>query len=197
MSARGSELDAELSDGDVARAIIAGAGEPAEAALVARFRSRIVLYGRRHLRDHARADDLAQDVLAMTIAKLRAGQVHAPDKIGSFILSAARLMSREEVRREQRANAIAEEAIDVLPRTCDRRVIDGLDGERLASALAALGERERAVIVLAFQNEWSAREIGASLGLAEGNVRVIRHRALARLAELLGIRELEDREEVR
>ena len=184
-------LDDTISDGDIARAITAGAGEAAEAALVTRFRARVVLYGRRHLRDEVRADDLAQDVLVMTIAKLRAGQVHDPDKIGSFILGTARMMARDDRRREQRATAVAEASSITLPAIVAPASIEALDAERLAAALGKLAERERAVVVLGFQLDWSAREIAVSLGLGEGNVRVIRHRALARLAELLGIRELD------
>src|SRR5689334_12751433 len=76
------------ADGDLARAIAAGgeAAEAAETELYRRFASRVRLYGRRHLRDEEAAGDLMQQVLLLTIEKLREGAVRDLDMIGSFIL---------------------------------------------------------------------------------------------------------------
>jgi RNA polymerase sigma-70 factor (ECF subfamily) len=63
-----------------------------------------------------------------------------------------------------------------------------LDPDRLAGCLEALPERERSVIVLSFFSDKPADQVGAELGLTGGNVRVIRHRALARLRECMGPR---------
>ena len=46
--------------------------------------------GLKHLRDEAAAEDPAQEVLLVTIERLRAGEVRNPDEIGSFILGTAR-----------------------------------------------------------------------------------------------------------
>lgn len=179
-------------DGEVARAVAAGEGAAAEATLVARFARRVFLYGVRHLGDDARADDLAQDVMTTVIERLRAGAVREPDRIGSFVLGTARLMARDTRRREQRAAELAtaaalEQDHAVAPR-------ERPDLERLAEALAALPERERAVVVMSFQDDRSAQEIGAAFGLQPGHVRVLRHRAITRLGELMGVAELRDRE---
>jgi RNA polymerase sigma-70 factor (ECF subfamily) len=56
-----------------------------------------------------------------------------------------------------------------------------LDTGRLAPCLAALAERERSVVVLTFFADRRGDEVAAELGISDGNVRVIRHRALARL----------------
>jgi RNA polymerase sigma-70 factor (ECF subfamily) len=60
-----------------------------------------------------------------------------------------------------------------------------LDRDRLAKCLEALAERERAVVVMSFFADKAADEVGAGLGITAGNVRVIRHRALARLRECM------------
>ena len=46
-----------------------------------------------------------------------------------------------------------------------------------------LPQRERAVLLMTFYEDKPADEVGAELGLSPGNVRVIRHRGLARLRE--------------
>jgi RNA polymerase sigma factor (sigma-70 family) len=54
-------------------------------------------------------------------------------------------------------------------------------GELLATAIAALPERQRAVVLLRHREEMPLREIGRTLGLNLGTVKSNLHRALARL----------------
>ena len=61
-----------------------------------------------------------------------------------------------------------------------------LEGE-LAACLESLSERERTVVVMTFFSDSPAQQVGTQLGLAAGNVRVIRHRALGRLRECMGL----------
>jgi len=56
-----------------------------------------------------------------------------------------------------------------------------LDLDRLEACLGQLPERERLVMLLTFYAERSARQVGDELTITEGNVRVIRHRAIGRL----------------
>ena len=51
----------------------------------------------------------------------------------------------------------------------------------MADCLRRLAERERSVIVLSFYEERTAADVASMLGTTAGNVRVIRHRGLARL----------------
>ena len=92
---------AALDDGALARRVAQARGEPdsaAEAELYRRLAPRARLYGLRHLRDRQAAADLAQQVLAMTLERLRAGEVREPEKIASFVLGACR-MSAIEMKR--------------------------------------------------------------------------------------------------
>jgi RNA polymerase sigma-70 factor (ECF subfamily) len=64
---------------------------------------------------------------------------------------------------------------------------DLLAMQRLAECMKGLAERERTVVSLSFFVEQSAAEIGDALGMQSGNVRIARHRALARLRSCMGL----------
>jgi RNA polymerase sigma-70 factor (ECF subfamily) len=167
------------SDADVAVRLAAGERD-AEAELFRRLAPRVRLYGLRHLRDAAAADDLVQDVILMTCDSLRDGKVRDPHVLASFVLGMCRKVVANLRRGERRRRELLERhGRELLPAFSEPQPL--LDLERLARCLAALSERERTVVVSSFYAERSADEIGSELGLTAGNVRVVRHRALASL----------------
>lgn len=174
--------NAHHTDGDVARAVSAaplGSG-PAESELYRRFAPRVRLYGLRHLRSEDAAGDLVQQVLLVTIEKLRAGAVREPDQIASFILGMSRTMAHDQKRQEWRREKLREAFM--APSPCAPQTDDILlDVGRLKACLGGLAERDRLVMVLTFYAEKTATEVGRELGVTVGNVRVIRHRAMQRL----------------
>ena len=167
------------SDAELARRVAEQQGEPhAEAALCARFLRRAFLYGRRHLRDDAAAQDLAQDVLITVLAALREGRVAEPERIGSFMLGTCRLMAAATRRKEQRrAELRAGLDIEVSVASVDESV----DLTKLSSCLQRLADREQRMVRMTFHEDCSVDTIAHELGLETGNVRVLRHRTLARL----------------
>jgi DNA-directed RNA polymerase specialized sigma24 family protein len=86
-------------------------------------------------------------------------------------------------RAEARQRAIAGAALvlhdDVKPPAWSQG-----DVVRLLECLQHLPEREQLVVRMSFMEDRAADDIGQSLGLKAGNVRV-RHRALARLHDCL------------
>lgn len=64
-----------------------------------------------------------------------------------------------------------------------------LDVDRLEACVARLATRERIVVLLTFYAEQTAREVGTEIGVTEGNVRVIRHRAVEHLRQCMAERE--------
>jgi RNA polymerase sigma-70 factor (ECF subfamily) len=160
----------------------------AEAELYRRLAPRVRLYGLRHLRNAAAADDLMQQVLLMTLERLRAGKLRQPEKLASFVLGTCRMvvleLRRGTARREGllRMYGDTSEAIE-SPEPCDR------DEAKLAGCLEGLPERERSVLVMAFFADQPADAVARELGLSAGNARVIRHRALVKLRECMGQRE--------
>lgn len=179
----------DATDSDVARAIAAGAGtaNAAETELYRRFAPRVRLYGLRHLRDEDAARDLMQQVLLLTIEKLRDRAVRDMDMIGSFILGASRMLAVNLKRRDRRREALLEAfsiehpAVSAAPAIMDEQEVEG--------CLSTLAERERTVVLLTFYGDRSSREIAQALGISEGNVRVIRSRAIDRLRGCMGAAE--------
>lgn len=171
------------SDGSLARAVAAGApglAEDAESELYRRFAPRVRYYGLRHLRDEDAARDLVQQVMLLAIEKLRAGAIRDADQIGSFILGASRTMTIDLKRRERRRERLRE-TFGVEPLASDPHDHASLDLDRLDACLHRLPERERLVMLLTFYAERSSRQVGDEMTISEGNVRVIRHRAIGKL----------------
>ena len=176
--------DAELARRIAARP--AGSATVEEAELYRRLAPRVRLYGLKHLRSEAAAADLVQHVLVLAIEKLRTGQVREPERIASFVLSTARLVARDFRRataRRHEDSALLAGVIETMPAA--EAPPEPFDLDRLRRCLDALAERDRTVIVLSFYDERTSGQIARQLGLTEGNVRVIRHRALAQLHRCL------------
>jgi RNA polymerase sigma-70 factor (ECF subfamily) len=159
-----------------------GSTDAEEAELYRRFAPRVRLYGRRHLQNDAEADDLAQDVLLLTIERLRGGGVRRPEDIGSFILGTSRMMAQAGRRVERRREALAARFMQTVPET-GAFSMAALDARRVAACLRALAERDRLVVLLTFYAEQEAPRIAEDLGISPGAVRTIRHRAMARLRD--------------
>ena len=143
---------AELDDGALARRIAEAGATPdsaAEAELYRRLWPRVRLYGMRHLRDRHAAADLAQQVLLMTLERLRAGEVREPERIASFVLGASR-MTVLEIRRGTRRRETLLETWGDAAEVFEAPEPLALDPGRLAGCLEALSERERSVVALSF-----------------------------------------------
>ncbi len=159
--------------------------EAALGALVRELAPRARLYGLRHLRSEAAADDLAQTAMVIMIESLRAGKIRELDRLPSFVLGTCRMLALEWKRGEGRRRALREVfAEDLAPEAL--RAPTTIDDARLGTCLDALGEKPRTIVVLTFYEELDADQIGRQLGMAAGAVRVARHRALAQLATCLG-----------
>ena len=181
----------DASDGDLARAVAAkvpGLAEAAESELYRRFAPRVRLYGVRHLRDEEEARDLSQQVMLLVLEKLRGGAVRDTDQIASFVLGVSRMMSKDLKRREWRREQLRDAFLPVSAVEAPAREA-ALDVDHLEACLSRLAARERMVVLLTFYAEKTGSEVGQELRLTEGNVRVIRHRAIERLRTCMTARE--------
>jgi RNA polymerase sigma-70 factor (ECF subfamily) len=121
--------------------------------------------------------------MLIVLAKLRGGEVHSPDRIDSFVLGTARVVTREQSRMREQPSELDEE----LPCPLAETRPDLLELQRLGECLKGLAERERAVVVLTFFQDQNAADVGEALGMQAGNVRLARHRAIARLRSCMDV----------
>jgi len=151
-----------------------------ERALCRKYAGRIRGYGLRHLRDPASADDLVQHVLLILLRAVREGRAGDPARLDGWVLVTCRNsvmdMRRGELRQRRLAADTAAALADVY-----QPEWTGVDRLRLEGCLGGLEPRERAVVLASYVEDRNADEIGQAMQLTAGNVRVIRHRALARL----------------
>jgi RNA polymerase sigma-70 factor (ECF subfamily) len=169
------------------------------AALVAQFWDRLRFFAIRRLRDAALAEDVAQETLRRTLESLRAGRVEKPESLPSFLFETARHVCMHSTRsagRQARAfERVAAEGEEDASAGSDP--LAGLISEErrreVRECLGRLEAGDREVLVLSYEQTLGAEEIGRRLGLTAGAVRVRRHRALARLAELMGVTRTRDR----
>ncbi|MBT0961305.1 RNA polymerase sigma factor [Denitromonas iodatirespirans] len=182
-----ADLDLDGPEARLARCIAdapAGEATEAEGQLYRLLAPRARRYGLRHLRDEHAAADLMQHVLTLTIEQLRSGALREPARVVSFVLGACRMTVLEMRRSGQRRDALLGRYGDSLS-IADIAEPPRLDHDRMADCLQRLPERERSVLVMSFYEDRSADDVADMLGLRPGNVRVIRHRGIAKLRTCL------------
>ena len=184
---RSSQPWQEAADGMLAETIAsapAGTATDAEAELYRRFAPRVRFFGLKHLRDEAAAQDLVQQVLTITLERLRAGEVRNPQAIGSFILGTSRTMASAQRQISNRRMALLDRFAD---RNAMAAPVDAatFDIPRVARCLDTLPLRDRTILILTFYAEKAAPDIAAELQLAPSAVRVARSRALGRMRDCL------------
>jgi RNA polymerase sigma-70 factor (ECF subfamily) len=177
------QASADADEAALARRIMAVAparDRDAESELYRRLAPRVRLYGLKHLRDASAAADLVQDVLLMTLQRLRGGEIREPERVASFVLGTSRQMVIDRRRGEARRQQILATFAQDLPQS-EPPCPASLDIARLQRCLERLSERERTIVLLSFYDERQAADVGNEVGLSAANVRVIRHRSIERL----------------
>jgi RNA polymerase sigma-70 factor, ECF subfamily len=166
-------------DGTLVRLCAAGGPDAraAEALLCRRFAPRIRLYGLRHLHDEDRARELTQMVLLAVIEAARGGRIRELGAVDHFVLGTCRNLTLK--LRAQASRAVAELPELAVP------PVDVVDPLALIRCFGGLDARAQEVLLLSFHAEKSSDEIAGALHTSAGNVRVLRHRALAALRECL------------
>lgn len=176
-----TESSVHASDVELASSVLEGSPSAAraEAELCRRFAPRVRAYGRRHLGSEDAAGELTQRVLVVVLEKLRGRELRQTDSIASFVLGTARHVALAMRRKDARLAPLT----DADEPWHHPAPPPSLDARRAATCLEELSERDRTVIVLSVFEEQSAAEVAATVGISAGNVRVMRHRALAALRE--------------
>jgi RNA polymerase sigma-70 factor (ECF subfamily) len=158
------------------------------------------LFAARRVGDWAAAEDVAQEVLRVGLEAIRAGRIASSEALPGFLFQTAVHVCMHRGRsagRQARALERVGSASDAEPPSDDDPLEALISAEREASVrggLARLDADERRLLEMSYGEEMSSEEIGRRLGLNPGAVRVRRHRAIRRLAELLRVTKPSDRE---
>ena len=175
-------------ESDVADVEAAQRDRAAFAALYRRYVSRVYGYAFYMLGDHHDAEDATERTF---LAALGAIDRFHPDR-GTFRSWLFRIAHNELVnvlrRRDRHRAAPFDDAASRAAADPAHLVGAEEESRRLRLAVGGLSADRRQVIVLRFVDGLTAREIGIVLGRSEGAVRVLQHRALRDLAEILGRR---------
>ncbi|HXV87454.1 MAG TPA: sigma-70 family RNA polymerase sigma factor [Gemmatimonadales bacterium] len=161
-----------------------------ESELAHRFWDRIRLFALRRLRDPSAAEDVAQEVLRRVLEALRADRLRSHAALPGFVFQTAHHVvlqqyrgSGREVRALQRLHTASERetGTDVLSSLIseERRVA-------VRAALARMEPDDRDLLAWFYQEHTDPAEIARRLAVTPGALRVRKHRALKRLADLLG-----------
>lgn len=173
----------QATDGELVQRIAQGDdARDAEAEFCRRFGPRIRHYGLRHLRSGERAADLVQGVLLAVLEAARAGRIVEPDQAIRFVLGTCRNMAMRMRQKEARSSELVDGTLDI---GAFEPEYERIDAGALHQCLSALDARSRTVLFLSFEAENRADEIAKSIGISAGNVRIVRHRAIAQLRRCL------------
>lgn len=182
----GSRAETTLHPGETLRSEDADA---LAAVLAERFTLRLRLFALRRLRDAAAAEDTVQEALREVLKALRAGRIANTEALPGFAFQTAKNLCMHHGRSAGRRQRALLEFSRLSRADTEDPLLVLVQEERRAAvreALARLEKDDRELLALSFEEGLDAVEIGRRLGAAPGAVRVRKHRALRKLAALLG-----------
>ena len=160
---------------------VGGGDREALALLYDKARAAVYAMALSLLKDAHEAEDVAQD----TFVKVweNAPGYRAQGSPMAWMLTIARNLARMRLRRGGRQVGLEEEEWNAIP--ADAPAVSPEDRQVLQTALAALGEEERQIVLLHAVTGLKHREIAALLELPLSTVLSKYHRALKKLREQL------------
>jgi RNA polymerase sigma-70 factor (ECF subfamily) len=131
----------------------------------------------RTTREKALAEDIAQESFVRLLASR--GAVLPEVERRAYLFRIAENLVRDTIKHRARERATPLETKPPAPAPSEPI------GKHVAEALAALGERDRKLLWLAYAEEWKHREIAGVLGVGTASVKVLLHRARHRFQQIL------------
>lgn len=167
-----------MTDAELVYAVRDGDTE-AYAALVDRYKDRVVGAAYHLVGDRDAAEDLAQDAFVAGFKQIN--RLREPSRVGAWFHGIAQRLSYKYLRRASRMTDLDDARLDATPAPPDR--ID--EPGELCELLNQLPDQYRQVLAARYLEDLDYDEIAGLLGTTVNNVRVRCHRAKNRLRELL------------
>jgi RNA polymerase sigma factor (sigma-70 family) len=148
------------------------------AALYERFAPFVFTLARRVLGDHALAEDALQETFAAAFRSIH--DFRGESRVKTWIYTIAWREATRIAGRRPSAAELDPETADSSPDAFSRRerVLD------VRAVIDRLPERDRAILIMAYWDDLTIKEIAGILGLAENHVKVLLFRARNRFATL-------------
>ncbi len=161
-----------------------------EAMLAEAFWERLRLFAARRLGDARLAEDVAQETLHRVITAVRAGRLRTEEALPAFVFATARHICQHRERSSQREErALLRFGSDVSSSSAPPDPLAELVGaerrQMVRHALTRLGKPDRLLLRALFFDQRDPRDVARELGSTPGALRVRKHRALQRLADLM------------
>ena len=176
------------ADEALVRATLSG-DEGSYAELVTRHKGRVFGTCSRFARDSHQLDDLCQEVFIRAWRKLGSFRGDAPFEhwLARITITTCYDFLRKERRHRDHAS-LDEMPVELRDSSVDSAIAAGRAKELLAWAMQQLSADERLILTLLEIEERTVREISASTGWSESNVKVRAFRARGKLKEVLSNR---------
>jgi len=147
----------------------------------------VTAYVRALSRDQMAAEDLAQEVFVRALARI--DRLRNPEDPGPFLRGIARHVVQEHFRKVKwdrsyvhaTIEGIASEAEEVWQRVSDEEI-----ATQLADAVETLPVLARRMLEMRYHDGLDAKQIGRSLGVSAGAVRITLMRVRERLRRRIG-----------
>ena len=140
-------------------------------------------YVRARVPDHAEAEDLTSEVFARAMRDWRRYD-RREGTVGAWLMGIARHLVADWWRRRGRETTV-DDLTPLAGGTPDRGQDDVETRDHLSRHLHLLTEREAEAVALRFAGGLSAAEVGTVLGISDAGARMLVHRAVAKLREVM------------
>ena len=138
--------------------------------------------------DRALAEDFTSETFLRALRRITTISYQGRD-IGAWFVTIARNIVLDHVKsarnRLEMTTADTIESREVTPST-ETAVLEALTSEHLLAAVKRLGDEQRECVMLRFIQGFSVAETAAVMGKNEGAIKALQHRAVKKLAELVG-----------
>jgi RNA polymerase sigma-70 factor, ECF subfamily len=154
------------------------------------YRGRLRLLAGRRLRNWTEAEDVAQEALRRCVEALRAGRVARTAALQAFLFqTVVHICQHRALSAGREAKALRNLSAEPSRTPDHGDALQGLIAEErrkeVRRAMDRLEPDDREVLSMCYLETLDAADVGRRLGITAGNVRVRKHRALRRLAEIL------------
>lgn len=135
-----------------------------------------------HVRDERLAEDITADIFMKAWKRVDGFDFKQPRP---WLYKIAQNAITDHWRKKRPEELENEDLIPDERPSVEAQVEHALTRERLLHAMATLSHEMRSVVSLRFLHGYSAQKTAESLGMSEGNVRVVQYRALKKLRGIL------------